>query len=292
VETFQPLFISSLSYAEVPDSFHLYFKMDIFHAIVLAVVQGITEFLPISSSAHLILVPKLLGWADQGLAFDVAVHVGTLLAVVVFLKKEIQQIAPAWFIGWRGFNWDVHGKLGWLVIFATIPVGLIGLLLGDFIEANLRAAWVIAASTLVFGILLGWADRKGGQNSAPVESLTWKQTFLVGMAQAFALIPGTSRSGVTMTALLALGFSRIAAARFSFLMAVPVIALSGLLKGTELAVSEQTVEWGVLLLGAVLSAVVAFACMHWFIRFVERVGMLPFVIYRILLSIVIVWFLV
>lgn len=266
--------------------------MDIFHAIVLAIVQGITEFLPISSSAHLILVPKLLGWADQGLAFDVAVHVGTLLAVVVFLKKEIQQIAPAWLLGWRGFNWDVNGKLGWLVIFATIPVGLIGLLLGDFIEANLRAAWVIATSTLVFGILLGWADRKGGQNSAPVESLTWKQTLLVGMAQAFALIPGTSRSGVTMTALLALGFSRIAAARFSFLMAVPVIALSGLLKGAELAVSEQTVEWGVLLLGAALSAVVAFTCMHWFMRFVERVGMMPFVIYRILLSIVIVWLLV
>ncbi|MFQ3247341.1 MAG: undecaprenyl-diphosphatase [Arenicella sp.] len=266
--------------------------MDIFHAIALAIVQGITEFLPISSSAHLILVPKLLGWADQGLAFDVAVHVGTLLAVVVFLNKEIQQIAPAWFAGWRGFNWDVHGKLGWLVIFATIPAGLAGLFLGDFIEANLRAAWIIAASTLAFGILLGWADRNGAQNSTPVESLTWKQTFLVGMAQAFALIPGTSRSGVTMTALLALGFSRVASARFSFLMAVPIIALSGLLKGAELAVSEQAVEWGVLFLAAGLSALVAFACMHWFMRFVERVGMMPFVIYRILLSIVIVWLLV
>ena len=292
MEVFQALFISFLSYAEVSDYLHLYFKMDIFHAIVLAIVQGITEFLPISSSAHLILVPKLLGWADQGLAFDVAVHVGTLLAVVVFLKKEIQQIAPAWLLGWRGFNWGVHGKLGWLVIFATIPVGLIGLLLGDFVEANLRAAWVIAASTLVFGILLAWADRKGAQNSAPIESLTWRQTLLVGMAQVFALIPGTSRSGVTMTALLALGFSRVAAARFSFLMAVPVIALSGFLKGTELATSEQTVEWGVLFLGAALSAIVAFACMHWFMRFVERVGMMPFVIYRILLSIVIVWLLV
>jgi undecaprenyl-diphosphatase len=182
----------------------------------------------------------------------------------------------------------VHGKLGWLVVFATIPVGLIGFLLGDSVEANLRAAWVIAASTLLFGLLLGWADRRGDQNSAPIESLTWKQTLLVGVAQAFALIPGTSRSGVTMTAMLALGFSRVAAARFSFLMAVPVIALSGLLKGAELALSAQAVEWGVLLLGAMLSATVAFACMHWFMRFVERVGMMPFVIYRILLSIVIV----
>jgi undecaprenyl-diphosphatase len=262
--------------------------MDIFNAIVLAIVQGITEFLPISSSAHLILAPKLFGWTDQGLAFDVAVHVGTLLAVVVFLKKEIKQIVPAWFSGWYGFDWDVHGKLGWLVVFATIPVGLIGFLLGDSVEANLRAAWVIAASTLLFGLLLGWADRRGDQNSAPIESLTWKQTLLVGVAQAFALIPGTSRSGVTMTAMLALGFSRVAAARFSFLMAVPVIALSGLLKGAELALSAQAVEWGVLLLGAMLSATVAFACMHWFMRFVERVGMMPFVIYRILLSIVIV----
>lgn len=266
--------------------------MDIFQAIVLAIVQGISEFLPVSSSAHLILVPEVFGWPDQGLAFDVAVHVGTLLAVVVFLKKEIQQIVPAWFAGWRGYNWDVHGKLGWLVVLATIPVGLVGLAFGDFIEANLRAAWVIAASTLFFGLLLGWADRSGGQNSKAVESLTWKQTLMVGIAQAFALIPGTSRSGVTMTALLALGFSRVASARFSFLMAVPAIALPGLLKGAELAGSEQTIEWGVLALGAGLSALIAFACMHWFMRFVERVGMMPFVIYRILLSIVIVWLLV
>lgn len=266
--------------------------MDIFQAIVLAIVQGISEFLPVSSSAHLILVPEVFGWPDQGLAFDVAVHVGTLLAVVVFLKKEIQQIVPAWFAGWRGYNWDVHGKLGWLVVLATIPVGLVGLAFGDFIEANLRAAWVIAASTLFFGLLLGWADRSGGQNSKAVESLTWKQTLMVGIAQAFALIPGTSRSGVTMTALLALGFSRVASARFSFLMAVPAIALPGLLKGAELVGSEQTIEWGVLSLGAGLSALIAFACMHWFMRFVERVGMMPFVIYRILLSIVIVWLLV
>jgi len=266
--------------------------MDIIQAIVLAIIQGISEFLPISSSAHLILVPELLGWPDQGLAFDVAVHVGTLLAVVVFLKKEIQQIVPAWCSGWLGFNWDTHGKLGWLVVLATIPLGLMGILFGGVIEANLRAAWVIAASTLVFGLLLGWADRSGDQNTKPVESLTWKQALIVGVAQAFALIPGTSRSGATMTALLALGFSRVASARFSFLIAVPAIASAGLLKGLELAASENTIEWGILFLGVALSATIAFMCMHWFMRFVERVGMMPFVVYRILLSIVIVWFLV
>jgi len=266
--------------------------MDIFQAIVLSLIQGISEFLPISSSAHLILAPELFGWADQGLAFDVAVHVGTLLAVVVFLKKEIQQIVPAWFSGWLGFNWDMHGKLGWLIVLATIPLGIMGLVFADFVEASLRAAWVIAASTLFFGLLLGWADRSGEQNTKPVESLTWKHTLLVGMAQAFALIPGTSRSGVTMTALLALGFSRVASARFSFLMAVPAIASAGLLKGLELSNSELAIEWGVLALGATLSAVIAFSCMHWFMHFVERVGMMPFVIYRIVLSIVIVWLLV
>lgn len=261
--------------------------MSYFEAVILALVQGITEFLPISSSAHLILVPKLLGWADQGLAFDVAVHVGTLVAVIVFLRKELQAIIPAWLLGWNGFNWTVHGKIGWLVVLATIPVGLVGLFAGDLIEVYLRAPWVIGASTLFFGLWLGWADRKGDQNTTPMQSLTWKQTLLVGIAQAFALIPGTSRSGVTMTAMIALGFSRVASARFSFLMAVPAIALPGLLKGGELVSSGQAVAWDVLIIGAAVSAITAFVCMHWFMRFIERVGMTPFVIYRIVLALVI-----
>ncbi len=262
--------------------------MDIFQAIVLAIVQGISEFLPISSSAHLILVPKLFGWADQGLAFDVAVHVGTLVAVAAFLKKEIQQVVPAWFSGWRRFKWDASGQLGWLIVLATIPLGIFGLLFKDIVETDLRSALVIAASTLFFGLLLGWADRGGEKNQKKIESLSWKQTLIVGFAQALALIPGTSRSGITMTALLALGFSRVSAARFSFLMAMPAIALPGLLKGAELASSAVAIDWSILILGAGLSAIIAFACMHWFMRFVERVGMIPFVIYRILLAIIIV----
>ncbi len=262
--------------------------MDFFQAVVLALVQGITEFLPISSSAHLILVPELLGWEDQGLAFDVAVHVGTLLAVVAFLKKEVKQVVPSWFAGWKGLSWDSHGKLGWLVVLATIPVGLVGLLAGDFIEANLRSAWVIAITTLVFGLLLGWADRSGDTNIKPVESLTWRDTLSVGAAQALALIPGTSRSGVTMTALLALGYSRVAAARFSFLMAVPAIALPGLLKANELVSQSTTVAWDLITVGVAVSAITAFLCMRLFMHFVQQVGMLPFVIYRVLLSIAIV----
>jgi len=247
--------------------------LDYLQAIFLAVLQGITEFLPVSSSAHLILVPELLGWQDQGLAFDVAVHVGTLIAVMAFLKNELAAIIPAWFAGWPAFNWDNNGKLGWLVVLATIPVGLVGLLAGDFIESNLRSAMIIAGATLGFGLLLGWYDRAGDQNSKAMESLT---------------IPGTSRSGVTMTALLALGYSRVAAAKFSFLLAVPAIALPGLLKGGELLSSGQTVAWDLLLIGMFVSAIMAFLCMNWFMRFVQTVGMLPFVIYRIILALVIV----
>ncbi len=262
--------------------------MDFFQAIVLAIVQGIVEFLPISSSAHLILVPEILGWTDQGLAFDVAVHVGTLLAVVVFLRKEIGQIVPAWLVGWKTYNWTADGQLGWLIIIATIPVGLIGLVFKDYIELNLRSSMVIAITTVFFGLVLGWADQKAEKNTKTIQNLDWRQTLVVGFAQAIALIPGTSRSGITMTAMLALGYTRIAAARFSFLMAIPAIALPGLLKANDLASADTMVSWSILTTGVCVSALVAFLCMNVFIRFVDRVGMMPFVVYRILLGLAII----
>ncbi len=258
--------------------------MDTIQAVVLAIVQGIVEFLPISSSAHLILVPEVLGWADQGLAFDVAVHIGTLIAVVAFLRKEIGQILPAWFAGWQSRRWNNHGQLGWLIIIATVPLGIIGLIFKDFIELNLRSSMVIAASTLIFGLVLGWADHGAEKNSKTVGQLTWRQTLLVGFAQTLALIPGTSRSGITMTAMLALGYTRTAAARFSFLMAVPAIALPGLLKTKDLVETTATVDWGTLATGVGVSALVAFGCMNLFMRLVDRIGMLPFVLYRVALA--------
>lgn len=262
--------------------------MDFFQAIILAIVQGIVEFLPISSSAHLILVPELLGWEDQGLAFDVAVHVGTLIAVIAFLRREVGRIVPAWFGGWAQRQWNADGQIGWLIVVATIPVGLVGLMFKDFIELNMRTSMVIAASTLLFGLLLGWADRKGNTNQRTIEQLDWKQTLIVGCAQALALIPGTSRSGITMTALLALGYTRTDSARFSFLMAIPAIALPGLLKAKDLVESADQVQWSIIMTGVGVSALVAFLCMNLFMRFVERVGMMPFVIYRIILAIAIV----
>jgi len=152
--------------------------MDYFQAAVLAVLQGLTEFLPISSSAHLILLPELLGWQDQGLAFDVAVHVGTLFAVIAFLKPELMKIIPAWFTGWRQRQWDQHGQLGWLVVLATIPVGLIGVLAGDWVEAALRSPSVIAISTAVFAVLLWWSDRNAQANQQKLEKLNWKSASL------------------------------------------------------------------------------------------------------------------
>lgn len=263
--------------------------MDTFHAFILALVQGFTEFLPISSSAHLILVPELLGWPDQGIAFDVAVHVGTLIAVVVFLRKELQLIIPSWIGGWQNFKWDQHGQLGWLIVLATIPVGLIGLIGEDWIEASLRSPLVIAASTAVFALLLWWSDHGAEANTRTLQNLSWKSALIVGGAQAFALIPGTSRSGVTMTALLAMGYDRISSAKFSFLLAVPTIALPGLLKSKDLIEAGDSIDWMPILLGVFVSAMVALLCMRWFIAAIERVGMLPFVIYRLLLAVFLLW---
>jgi len=264
--------------------------VDIIQAIILSIVQGVTEFLPVSSSAHLILVPQLLGWADQGLAFDVAVHVGTLIAVMLFLRKEISQILYGWFSGFPRLQWDEWGKLGWWIILATIPVGLVGLLGKPFIETYLREPWVISVSTLAFGLLLGLADMHNRKIDADQQRGLTMMTLahaliFIGIAQALALIPGTSRSGITITAALFLGYQRSAAAKFSFLLAVPTIALSGLLAGKDLIEQSAAIDWLPIMIGVLGSAVFALLSMRWFMRFLEKVGMLPFVYYRIFLAI-------
>ena len=259
--------------------------MEIFQAIILALVQGFTEFLPVSSSAHLILVPVLLGWEDQGLAFDVAVHVGTLAAAIFYLRREIFAIVPAWLHGWSGLYWDKQGELGWWIILATIPVGLIGLLSGTFIENNLRSPLVIATTTLVFGVALAWADRGADSKHRILGDLGWKDAALIGLAQAFALVPGSSRSGMTMMAALLLGMTRVDAARFSFLLSVPAILLPGVLKGAALVATDTSVDLLVIATGTLVSAITAFLCIKAFMAFVTRVGFIPFVYYRVILAI-------
>ena len=257
--------------------------MDFFQIFILAILQGLTEFLPISSSAHLILVPVIAGWQDQGLAFDVAVHVGTLIAVVTYFRKELLVMAYDWGRSITHRHFTAEAKLAWAVGFATIPVGLAGLLFKDFIEAHLRSTLVIATTTIAFAILLGWSD-KTGKRERDEYSITWKDVFIIGCAQAIALIPGTSRSGITMTAALLLGMSRAGAARFSFLLSIPAILLPGALLTLDLVAEQGPVDWWAIILGALISGVSAYLCIHFFLKLLERIGMMPFVIYRLILG--------
>ena len=258
--------------------------MSIIEIIVLALIQGLTEFLPISSSAHLILPSQVLGWHDQGLAFDVAVHVGTLGAVVLYFRKEVVDILGAWFKSFGSQGATDDSKLGWWIIVGTIPAAILGLIFKDLIELYLRSAWVIAVTTILFGLLLWYADAKGKQTKT-IYQLNWKSALMIGMAQAMAMIPGTSRSGITMTAGLMLGMNKQSAARFSFLLAIPVILMMGLYYTIELALGDHIVEWNTLMLGAGLSFISAYACIFFFLKVIERMGMMPFVIYRLLLGV-------
>jgi undecaprenyl-diphosphatase len=262
--------------------------MDSLNAILLALLQGFTEFLPISSSAHLILLPRLLGWEDQGLAFDVAVHVGTLSAVVLYFRRELVPMAQDWLRSLVTRENTANSRLAWAVLWGTVPVGLAGLAFKGYIETNLRSELVIAATTIGFGLLLWLADAKGrGQRDE--YSLRISDIVIIGVAQALALIPGTSRSGITMTAGLMLGLSREGAARFSFLLSIPVITLAGMMLTLDLVKQPAAVDWGAMIIGLVTSAITAYLCIHYFLKLLERIGMLPFVIYRLLLGALLVY---
>jgi len=254
--------------------------MDWLHVVVLALIQGLTEFLPISSSAHLLFPHLLLGWPDEGLAFDVAVHVGSLVAVVVYLRRELLAlVAGAWHSACGRSS--AEGTLAWTIALATIPCGLAGLLLDDWIESNLRSLWVIGVTTLLFGLLLGVADRHGGGGRTTVD---WRTGLLVGLSQVVALVPGTSRSGITMTAGLLLGLDRTTSARFSFLLSIPLIVAAGGYKALELATGGAPVDWFALIAGALVSGVAAFSCIHLFMKLLDRIGFMPFVVYRVVLG--------
>lgn len=258
--------------------------MDWLQVVVLALLQGLTEFLPVSSSAHLILVPALTGWPDQGLAFDVALHFGSLFAVLLYFRRDLISMTASWGRSVATRQLDDNARLAWGVVFATIPVGLAGLAFKDQIELYLRSPFYLAMGLVFFGLLLGWADwRHRGDRSE--SQMTWKDVLIIGCAQALALIPGTSRAGITITAALFLGLNREAASRFSFLLSIPVILLACLLKTKDLIEEQVPVDWFAMGLGVLVSAVSAFLCIHYFLVFIKRIGMQPFVIYRILLGI-------
>lgn len=267
--------------------------MDWLQVVVLSVVQGLTEFLPISSSAHLILVPVLTDWSDQGLTFDVAVHLGSLIAVVVYFRHDLRRMGASVATTLRrggsgGATDDPDARLAWWVLLATIPVCVAGFLLHDVISDSMRSPILIGFSLIGFGLLLGYADwhKRPGRSEY---QLTLRDALWIGAAQALALIPGTSRSGITMTAALLLGMSREGAARFSFLLSIPVTALASGLEIVGLVQVPQAIDWPAMAAGVVLSGLSAYLCIHYFLAFIKRIGMQPFVIYRIVLGVWLLW---
>jgi undecaprenyl-diphosphatase len=262
--------------------------MELTHALVLAIVQGITEFLPISSSGHLVLVPVLLGWPDQGLAFDVAVHLGTLCAVLWYFRRELGPMARDAFGTLRGGPRSRESDLAWWVVIGTLPAVLAGALFGDQVDTLLRSPLLIATTTSGFGLLLWIADWRGDRDREE-HQLGWRDALLIGLAQAIALIPGTSRSGITITAALFLGLKRQAAARFSFLLSIPVILAASCYELLKLLRDPQPADWGALALGALAAGVVAYLTIRGFIALLGRIGMAPFAIYRLLLAAVLFW---
>lgn len=264
--------------------------MGLIEIIVLAIIQGLTEFLPISSSAHLILPSQILGWQDQGQAFDVAVHAGSLLAVMLYFRQEVGSMLVNWVGSFSG-NHNPESRLAWLIALGTIPAGLLGYLFEDFIENNFRSTFVIAMSSIIFGLLLWWSEKASKQAKTEYQ-LSLKNVLLIGFAQALALIPGSSRSGVTMMAGLMVGLTAKGAARFSFLLSIPLIFAISAYKLLKLVQSAAPVDWTAIGLGTFLSFLSAYVCIHYFLILVEKIGMLPFVIYRIVLGLVLLAFFV
>jgi len=258
--------------------------MPIEQLIILALIQGITEFLPISSSAHLVLLPELTGFEDQGALIDVAVHLGSLGAVMAYFRSDMVRLAEG-SLDLALFKDTPARRLVILLIIGTVPTILVGGLLyaTDMID-HLRSAAVVAWTTIVFGLVLLWADRTGARSKS-FEQLNERNALVIGLAQCLALIPGTSRSGITLTAALRLGFQRTDAARFSMLLAIPTILAFGLIGSYEVISSGDAAFQSGAILAVLLSFVSAFAAIWLFMHWLERMSLMPFVIYRLVLGV-------
>lgn len=251
-------------------------------------MQGVTEFLPISSSAHLILMPEIAGWEDQGLANDIAAHLGSLIAVVIYFRTELSTIVTAPVRLARGQPVRHEAGLFWYLVIATIPVAIAGYIFYDLAATLLRDPLIIAAATVFFAGVLWWADVKG-RRVRDLDSLTMRDAVLIGCAQILAIIPGTSRSGITMTAGLMLGLDRETAARFSFLMAVPVILLAGGYEVMQLVTGNGSTDLLAFLIVMTVSGISAWLSIKYFLALLEWTGMLPYVLYRLLLGSVLIY---
>jgi undecaprenyl-diphosphatase len=258
-------------------------------ALVLGIVQGLTEFLPISSSAHQSIVGQFFGGRDPGSAFTAITQLGTEAAVIIFFRRDIWLIIRHWALSLVGKipRSDPEARMGWLVIIGSIPIVLLGLLFQDAIDHTLRNLWTTAAMLAGFGLIIGVVDRLA-RNLRPLESLTWGHGIVFGLAQCLALIPGVSRSGATITAGLALGYERVAAAKYSFLLAIPAVLGSGLFKLAEISSDPIPPAWGPIALATVIAFAIGYVVIAWLLRYISTHNFLPFVIYRIALAAVVV----
>lgn len=257
-------------------------------AIVLGVVQGLTEFLPISSSAHLRIVAALAGWGDPGAAFTAVTQIGTETAVVLYFRHDIVRIARAWLASLPPRRWpdDPDARLGWLVLLGSVPIVVLGLALEHPIDSAFRDLRLIALAMIGFALLLGWADRRSPDDRDLVD-LTVRDGLIYGLAQAMALIPGVSRSGGTITAGRLLGYSREAATRFAFLLAIPAVLGSGVYKLKDIGGPDTGTAWGPAVLATVIAFAVGYAVIAWLMRYLKTGSYLPFVVYRVALGVLV-----
>ena len=256
--------------------------LDFLKAVVLGLIQGLTEFLPISSSAHLRIFPEWFGWGDPGAAFTAVIQFGTELAVLLDFRKAIGRIGSTWMrsLFQPEYRGHIDARMGWYVIVGSLPIVVLGVLLKDTIERDFRNLWIIATTLIVMGIVLGIADRTARQDR-DLKQVTLKHGVLMGLAQALALVPGVSRSGATISMGLFLGMKREAATRFAFLLAIPAVVGAGLFELKEIPNSHNDFGWGPTIVATVVSFVVGYAAIAWLLRYVATNSYTPFVIYRV-----------
>jgi undecaprenyl-diphosphatase len=258
---------------------------DLFQAVVLGTIQGLTEFLPISSSAHLRIFPELFGWGDPGAAFTAVIQIGTELAVIIYFRKDLWRIGSAWVrsLFRPEFRGHLDSRMGWFIILGSLPIVVLGVLLKDVIESDFRNLWIIGTTLIVFGIILGIADRFSS-NDKQIKHLSLRDAVYMGVAQAFALIPGVSRSGATISMGRFLGYEREAATRYAFLLAIPAVVGAGLFELKEIPHGDNAYGWGPTIVATVVSFVVGYATIAWLLRYISTRSYTPFVIYRVALG--------
>ncbi len=262
--------------------------MDLFEAIVLGLVQGLTEFLPISSSGHLRIVPAFAGWEDPGAAFTAVIQVGTMAAVVLYFRADLARIARAWLAGLRDpvRRRELDSRMGWYIVLGTVPICVFGLAFSDQIETTARDLYLIGSMLIVLGLVL-LAAEKVGRRDRDLERIGWRDALVVGFAQAAALIPGVSRSGATITAGLFLGLDRVAAARFSFLLSIPAVVLSGLYQVPDIFEGDGAYGVPETIAATIFAFVSGYAAIAFLLSFLQSHSTAVFVGYRIVLGVVV-----